>query len=117
MADGKYSGGDPSLSAQAGVGILTSPRLSDCVSDWIPLGSRVCMLKLKVLDRSLCLLQVYAVNATSECQAFVDKVNDALLRISPTESTVLTGNFNTHVGTDTDTWKGVIRKHGVPGTE
>ena len=45
-----YSGADPSMSAQADVGILTSPRLSD----WIPLGSRVCMLKLKVLHRSLC---------------------------------------------------------------
>ena len=40
-----YSGADRSMSAQAGVGILTSPRLLDCVvSDWIPLGSRVCML-------------------------------------------------------------------------
>ena len=58
-----YSGADPSMSAPASVEILTSPRLSDCVSDWIPLGSRVCMLKLKVLDRSLCLLQVYAPNA------------------------------------------------------
>ena len=28
------------MSAQAGVGILTSSRLSHCVSDWIPLGSR-----------------------------------------------------------------------------
>ena len=108
-----YSGADPRMSAQAGVGILTSPRLSDCVSDWIPLGSRVWMLKLKVLDRSLCLLQVYAPSATSEYQAFVDDVNDVLPRESPTESTVLMGNFNTHVGTDTDTWKGVIGKHGV----
>ena len=98
-----YPGADPSMSAQAGVGILTSPRLSDCVSDWIPLGSRVCMLKLKVLDRSLCLLQVYAPNATSEYQTFVDEVNDALLRVSATESTVLMGDFNAHVGTDTDT--------------
>ena len=94
-----YSGADPSMSAQAGVGILTSPRLSDCVSDWIPLGSRFCMLKLKVLDRSLCLLQVYAPNATSEYQAFVDEVNDALLRVSATKSTVLMGDFNAHVGT------------------
>ena len=38
------------------------------------------MLKLKVMDRSLCLLQVYAPNATSEYQTFVDEVNDALLR-------------------------------------
>ena len=84
-----YSGADPSMSAQAGVEILTSLWLSDCVSDWISLGSRVCMLKLKVSDRSLCLLQVYAPNATTEYQAFVDEANDALLRVSPTESTSL----------------------------
>ena len=84
-----YSVADPSMYAQAGVGILTRPRLSDCVSDWIPLGLRVCMLKLKVLGRSLCLLQVYASNAESEYQDFVDKVNDALLRVSPTKSAAL----------------------------
>ena len=49
----------------------------------------------------------------SEYQAFMDEVNDALLRVAPTESTVLMGNFYAHVGTDTDTWKGVIGKHGV----
>ena len=110
-----YSGADPSMSAQAGVGILTSPRLSVCESDWIPLGSRVCMFKLKVLDGSLCLLQVCALIATCEYQGFVDEVNDALLRVSPTESTVLMGDFNAHVGTGTDTWKGMIGKHGVTG--
>ena len=73
------------------------------------------MLKLKALDWSLFLLQVYAPNAMSEYQAFVDEVNDALLRVSPTESTVLMGDFNAHVGTDTDTWKGVIEKHEVTG--
>ena len=45
----------------------------------------------------------------------MDEVNDALLRVSPTESTLLMGDFNAHVGTDTDTWKGVIGKHGVTG--
>ena len=105
------------MSAQAGLGILTSPRLSDCVPNWILLGSGVqlCMLKLKVLDWSLCLLQVYAPNATSEYQAFVDDVNDALLRISPTASTVLMGDFNAYVETETDTWKEVIGKLGVTG--
>ena len=73
------------------------------------------MLKLNILDRSLCLLQVYVLNATSEYQAFVDEVNDALLRVSPTESIVLMGDFKAHVGTDTNSWKGVIGKHGVTG--
>ena len=53
--DGKwklfYSGADPSMSAQAGKGILKSPQLSDCVFNWILLGSRACMLKLKVKDQ------------------------------------------------------------------
>ena len=101
------------MPTQAGVGILTSLRLSDCVSDWISLGSRVCMLKLKVLDRPLCLLQIYIPNDTSEYQAFVDEVNDAFLQVSATESKVLMGDFNAHVGADM--WKGVIGKHGVTG--
>ena len=69
-----YSGADPSTSAKAGVGILTSPQFSNSVSDWIPLGPQACMLKLKALDRSSCLLQVYAPKVTSEYQAFVDEV-------------------------------------------
>ena len=52
-------------------------------------------------------------NATSEYQTYVDEVNDALLRVSATKSTVLMGDFNAHVGTDTDTWKRMIGKHGV----
>ena len=109
-----HSGADPSMSSQAGVGILTNLRLSNCVSDWILMGSRVFMLKLKIVDRSLCLLQVFAPIGTSEYQDFVDEVNNALLR-SLTQSAVLMGNFNAHVGADTDTWKGVIGKHEVTG--
>ena len=70
-----YSGADSSMSAQAGVAIFTSPLLSDCVFDWIPLGSRVCMLKHKVKNRSTC-LNVYAPNNVSEYQVFVNDVND-----------------------------------------
>jgi len=54
-------------------------------------------------------------NAASEYQAFVDEVNDALLKVSPSESTVLKRDFNAHIGTDTETWKGVIGRYGVPG--
>ena len=50
-----YSGADPRMSVHAGMGILTNSQLADCVFDWISLGSRACMLKLKVKDRSLCL--------------------------------------------------------------
>ena len=106
-----YSGADPHMPAQAGVGILTSPQLSDCVFDWNPWA---CMLKFKVKDRSLCLLQVYAPNAVSEYQGFVDDVNDALQRVKSTESTIHLGDFNAHIGTNSETWKGMIGRHGDP---
>ena len=41
---------EPAKFAQAGVGILASPLLANCVNDWIPPGRRVCMLMLKLLD-------------------------------------------------------------------
>ena len=88
-----YSGADPSMSAQANAGILTTPQLSDCVFDWIPLRSWACVLKLNVKDRSLCLLQVYAPDVVSDHQSFVNDVNDALQRVGSTESTILFGEF------------------------
>ena len=61
------------------------------------------MVKLKVLDWSLYVLQVYALNATREYEALVDEVNDAL-RVSSIESiTFLVEDFNAHIATDTDT--------------
>ena len=40
-------------------------------------------------------------------------MGDTLLRVSPTDSIVLMGDFNAYVGTGT--WKSVITKHGVTG--
>jgi len=51
-----YSGVEPAQLAQAEVDILVSPQLASCVDEWIPLGGRVCMLRLKLLGRSQCLI-------------------------------------------------------------
>ena len=53
-------------------------------------------------------------NDVCEYQACVDDVNDALQRVGSTESTILLGDFNAHIGTDNKTWKGMIDKHGHP---
>ena len=55
-----YSGVDATMSAQAGVGLLVSPIIAECVIDWVPLRGRVCLLKLRLQEQSLCILQVYA---------------------------------------------------------
>ena len=93
------SGADPSMSTQAGEGILTTSQLSECVFDWIPWKSQACLLKIEVKNRSLCLLQVYAPNALREYQAFEDNVNYALQRVGSTKSTVLLRDFNAHIET------------------
>ena len=53
-----YSGVDAATSAQAGVGLLVSPNIAECVIDWVPLGGRVCFLKLRLQERSLYLTGV-----------------------------------------------------------
>ena len=83
------------MSAQADVGNFTSVQLSDSLFDWIPMGTRACMLKFKVKNRSLFVLQEYAPNE-SEYQAFLDDVNDTLQRIGSTEFTLLLGDFIAH---------------------
>ena len=48
-----YSGVDAAMSAQAGVGLLVSPNMAECVVDWVPQGGRVCLLKLRLQERPL----------------------------------------------------------------
>ena len=69
------------------------------------------MLKLKTLNWLLLLLQVYASKTRSEYKPFVDEMNDALVRLSPTESAVVMEDFNAHIGTDT--WKSAIRNVAI----
>ena len=102
------------MSAQAGVGLLVSPNIAECVVDWVPLGVRVCLLKLRLQERSLCILQVYAPNIESQYEAFLQEVEVALGKATSSESLVLLGDFNAHVGIDNATWKGVIGQHGDP---
>ena len=85
------------MSAQAGIGILISPRLAHRVTDWIPLGGRVCLLKLRLQERSLCILQVYAPNAEATYQPFLYELSVALQKVTSAESIVLLGDFNAHV--------------------
>ena len=109
-----YLSVDPSMSAQAGVGILTSPQLSHRVFDWISLKSPACMLKLKAKDRILCVLQVYARNTAIKFQAFVDDINNALPIVVSTKSIIFLEDFNAYIGTDGESRKDVIGRHGNP---
>ena len=107
-----YSGVYVTMSAQAGVDIFISPHLAQCLTDWIPLGGRVCCLKLRLPEQSLCILQVYSLNAEAQYQPFLHEVDVALQKVTSAELIVQLSDFNAHVGTDNKRWKGVIGQQG-----
>ena len=98
------------MSAQAGAGVFVSPRLAHCVTNFILLGGRFCFFKLRLQERSLCILQVYAPNdfldKVPKYQPFLDKVGVALKKVTSAESIVVLRDFNAHVGTDDKARKG-----------
>ena len=109
-----YSGVDAAKSAKAGVGLLVSLNIPECVVDWVPLRERVCLLKLRLQERFLRILQVHESNMESQYEAFQEEVKVALGKATSLESLVLLGDFKVHVGIDNATWKGVIGQHGDP---
>ena len=81
-----YLGVDVTMSAQAEVGIFVSPRLFHWDTDWILFEKRVCVLKLKLQERLLCILQVYAPNAETQYHSFLDEVGFDLQKVTSAES-------------------------------
>ena len=110
-----YSGVDPALHAQEGLGILTNPRLAERVVEWRPISERVAVLRLKLKEKTLALVHMHAPNTESEYAPFLDEVLGVLERIPGIDCIVLLGDFNVHVGNDAQTWKGIIGKNGDSG--
>ena len=71
--------------------------MPECIVDWVPQGGRVCLLKLRLQERSLCILQVYAPNTEPQYEAFLEEVEVALGKATSSESLVFLGDFNAHL--------------------
>ena len=73
---------------------------------------RVALIRLKLNEKTLPLVQVDAQNTESQYAPFLDEVLRVLDGIPRTDSIILLADFNAHVGNDAQTWKGVLTKNG-----
>ncbi|KAK3520789.1 hypothetical protein QTP70_032366 [Hemibagrus guttatus] len=99
---------------RAGVGLLIAPQLSRHVLEFSPVNKRVVSLRLRARDRCLTVVSAYGPNGSVEYPTFLETLRGVLEGAPTGDSIVLLGDFNAHVGNDSDTWRGMIGRNGPP---
>ncbi|KAK3568677.1 hypothetical protein QTP86_012873 [Hemibagrus guttatus] len=99
---------------RAGVGLFIAPQLSRHVLEFSPVNERVVSLRLQTGDRCLTVVSAYGPNGSVKYPNFLETLRGVLEGAPTGDSIVFLGDFNPHVGNDSDTWRGVIGRNGPP---
>ncbi|KAK3575378.1 hypothetical protein QTP86_025782 [Hemibagrus guttatus] len=109
-----FSGVPHGERCRAGVGLLIAPQLSRQVLEFSPVNERVVSLRLRDGDRCLTVVSAYGPNDSVEYPTFLETLGGVLEGALTGDSIVLLGDFNAHVGNNSDTWRGVIGRNSPP---
>ncbi|KAK3523596.1 hypothetical protein QTP70_002710 [Hemibagrus guttatus] len=77
-------------------------------------NERVVSLRLRAGDRHLTVVSAYGPNGSVDYPTFLETLRGVLEGAPTGDSIVLLGDFNAHVGNDSDTRRGVIGRNGPP---
>ncbi|KAK3521202.1 hypothetical protein QTP70_000769, partial [Hemibagrus guttatus] len=91
-----------------------APQLSRHVLEFSLVNEKLVSLRLRAGDRRLTIVSACGPNGSVEYPTFLETLRGVLEGALTGDSIVLMGDFNAHVGNDSDTWRGVIGRNGPP---
>eukprot|EP00921_Rhytidocystis_pertsovi_P026468 GHVQ01042695.1.p1 GENE.GHVQ01042695.1~~GHVQ01042695.1.p1 ORF type:complete len:311 (+),score=30.89 GHVQ01042695.1:662-1594(+) len=114
-----YSGKGKDEDTIHGVAIAIKQELVQTIISWEPVNERLIYAKLRRGKQStMHVISVYAPTfraSREEKDAFYGQLEDLVRKIPSNDRLLLLGDLNARVGSDANTWKGIIGKHGSPG--
>ena len=82
--------------------------------EFTPVDERVASLRLRVGGRIRTVVCAYGPNSSSQYPPFLDSLEGVLESAHSRDSLFLLGDFNVHVGSDSETCRGVIGRNAPP---